>query len=627
MARVRVTVGAANALHAAAALALLACALPALGAFASSSALAAQAPAAGPPGYGVRRVCGPPRPLAAACTALRLVPLAHGASGRAQAQTGGSGAGGAGGGAPGVPAVESTSPPSGFFTPQQLHAAYDLPTETELSAGQTVAVIDAFNDPSAEADLGVYDEQFGLPACTRANGCFRELNQEGQASPLPAEQGEWAGEISIDVQMVHAICQDCRVLLVEAESESLSDLADAVSAAVEAGATEVSNSYESPEEPAMASFYEELNAESYDQPGVAITAASGDCGYLNTGCSGEPATANFPADSPDVVAVGGTELRDEGETWTSSVWPGSGGGCSQVFSAPAWQLAVANFAATGCGTQRSLVDVAADGDPQTGVDIYDSTPEGNGEPTGWTSFGGTSVSAPIIAAEFALAGGAQNATHPPATLYLHAGEAGAFYDVVSGSNGSCGGASSCQAAVGYDGPSGLGSPLGLGAFAAPETPTLGEFKPSSGITGSTVTLDGTGLTAVSGVEFGMRAAQFTVVSSSEIEAIVPDGASRSAITLVTPAGPIKSKAKFLPTLSVTSFTPKHGAAGTVVTIKGVGFDAHSSVGFDGTPAHVESASKKKLKAKVPAGAGAGRISVTNTAAPAGTVSSADSYTP
>ena len=197
-----------------------------------------------------------------------------------------------------LPAVTDASPFPGYLTPQDLHAAYALPTETESAPEQTIAVIDAYDDPAAEADLGVYDEQFGLPACTSANGCFSKVNEQGQAGPLPPENGEWAGEISIDVQMAHAVCPGCHVLLVEAESDGLEDLGAAVGAAAAAGATEISNSYVGPEEPGIASFYIGLAASFYDHPGVVVAASSGDCGYLNEACAGEPATANFPADSP-----------------------------------------------------------------------------------------------------------------------------------------------------------------------------------------------------------------------------------------------------------------------------------------------------------------------------------------
>jgi hypothetical protein len=622
------------------------------------------------------------------------------------------------------PAVTYKHPFTGYLTAQSLHAAYSLPTETASSTLQTIAVIDAFNDPSAEADLRVYDETFGLPACTAANGCFGKLNQEGHASPLPANEGEWASEISIDVQMAHAICQSCHVLLVEADNEEFTSLGAAVNAAVNAGATEISNSYAGPEEPSLSSTFANYNTAYYDHPGVVISASSGDCGYLNEACVGEPGTANFPADSPDVLAVGGTALTDTEETWGSTVWDESGSGCSRIFTAPLWQSTVRNFSATGCGDERSVADVAAIGDPETGVDVYDSTPEGNGSPTGWGVWGGTSVASPIIAGEFGLAGGSHGVPYPAATLYSHAGEADALYDVISGSNGRCAGATACQAAVGFDGPSGIGSPVGLGAFSTPGSPvsssaptisgvveqaqtltetagawsnapksfsdqwercnttgsgcsaivgatgrtytltagdvgatirvqettanaagsgapaasapsapvaanvlTLTDFTPASAITGSPVRISGGALSGVTAVEFAGLAAKFTVLSSTQIEAIVPNGAVAGDISVKAFAGSATSAAKFTPTFSVTSFKPASDKAGRLVTIKGIGFKADSTVGFDGRAAKVMSASSKKLRVQVPAGVEAGPIAVTNTEAPVGTVYSSSSFTP
>jgi hypothetical protein len=663
-----------------------------------ASAVAASAATAAPSTESVHRACGVPAPGAAACTALRLTSVARAATPFAS---------------PGA---------SQYLTPQALHSAYSLPTETQSSSTQTVAVIDAFDDPTAEADLGVYDEAFGLPPCTSANGCFRKLNEHGQASPLPPVEGEWASEISIDVQMAHAICQNCHVLLVEASSEEFSDLGTAVNAAVKAGATEVSNSYGGPEEPALASLFSELNASYYEHAGVVITASSGDCGYLNEGCSGRQAAADFPASSPDVVAVGGTSLTKRKEVWASSVWEGAGSGCSQIFAAPSWQSAIPEFASTGCGEERSVTDVSAIANPNTGVEIYDSTPEFPGGPTGWGVWGGTSVASPIIAAEFALAGGSHGVAFPAATLYSHLGDNEDLYDVVSGSNGACGGVS-CQGAVGYDGPTGVGSPIGLGAFgsagspvstappviagiaetgqiltetpgswtnsptktstqwqrcnasgsgcaaiaeatgekytltssdvgstirvretaqnadgegteeSAPtavvtaNVPKLEGFTPASGITGSTVTITGGGLGGVSAVSFGALAAQFKVVSSSKVEAVVPAGAKAGKLSLTTPSGKLQSKGKFSPTLSVTAVTPASGGPGTKVTIKGVGFNSDPTVSFGGVLATAVSGSSKKLKVTVPAGALAGPVAVTNSSAPVGTVFSASSFTP
>jgi hypothetical protein len=665
--------------------------------------------------FRIHRVCRTPRPGRAACLGMKLVPTALTSSAlHANAiRQSGEAAGGA------RPAVTNKTPEPGFLTPQRLHAAYALPGESAASSLQTVAVVDAFNDPTAEADLDVYDKQFGLPACTTANGCFRKVNQAGNASPLPPKQGEWAGEISIDVQMARAICQSCRILLVEASSEEFSDLGTAVNAAVNAGATEISNSYGGPEQPSYAS----LATTYFDHPGVLIAASSGDCGYLDKACAGEEHAASFPADSPHVLAVGGTSLSESKEVWSSTVWKEGGSGCSNVFAAAAWQSAVANFSATGCGSGRSVADVSAIGDPETGVDVYDSTPEGNGNPTGWGVWGGTSVSSPIVAAEFGLAGGARGVAYPAATLYPHLGDSAALYDVVSGNNGSCAGATSCKAVNGFDGPTGVGSPLGLHAFAlagtpvntklatisgfaeqgqtlamtqgewsnsptslseqwarcnaagygcapipvatgstytltaadagstirvqetavnangagapaastqtaivASNVPTINGFTPASGITGSALTIEGTALAGVSEVKIGMLAASFSVVSPTQLEAIVPNGAKAGKVAVHALGGSASTKAKFTPTLSVTAFSPKQGAAGKAVTVKGVGFSPGASVSFDGVPAgSVSFVSSSKLKATVPAGAGTGTITVTNASPPVGTVSSAGSF--
>jgi IPT/TIG domain len=668
--------------------------------------------------YRVQRLCQAPRPLSASCTGLELVPASPTAAvlraeGAAEI---------AGGRAAASPAVTYPHPFPGFLTPQSLHSAYSLPTETPASTLQTVAVVDAFDDPTAEADLAVYDEQFGLPACTAANGCFRKLNEQGHASPLPHKNGEWAGEISIDVQMAHAICQGCRVLLVEASSEEFSDLGTAVNAAVGAGATEISNSYAGPEEPAFASIFDEFNSDFYDHPKLVVAASSGDCGYLNEVCLGH--AANFPAGSPNVLAVGGTSLTEKKSTWSSTVWEEGGSGCSQLFTAPSWQSSVDDFAATGCGAERSIADLAAIGDPNTGVDVYDSTPERGGGATGWTVFGGTSVASPIVAAEFALAGGSQNVDFPAATVYSHVGESSALYDVIAGSNGSCGKTTACKAAVGYDGPTGVGSPVGLRAFsvlgspantsrptisgfaeqgstltanqgewtngpttvtdqweacnaaglacsaiagaslptytlsaaqvgstirvqetaenaagsgppaASIQTATVGSsvpaiagFTPTSGVTGSQVTVEGSALGGVTKVQFGASQAKFNVISATRIEATVPDGAVPGAISVTAPLGTAKTATSFTPTLSVTSIKPLSRPPGKSVTIRGVGFNSGSIVSFGGHPAKTKFLSSKKLKATVPVGAQAGPVAVTNSSAPIGTVEGVGSFKP
>jgi hypothetical protein len=616
--------------------------------------------------------------------------------------------------------VENRKPYEGFLTPERLHAAYGLPAETAAGSTQTIALVDAFNDPTAEADLAVYDKQFGLPECTTANGCFTKVNQEGKASPLPRNEGGWATEISIDVQMAHAICESCRILLVEADSEEFEDLGAGVNTAVAAGATIVSNSYGEGESPS----YSAIGKADYNHPGIPILVSTGDCGYINQDCPARPSGADFPSDVPTVVAVGGTSLLEDNGVWTSRAWDEGGSGCSSLFGAEPWQSEVAGFSATGCGGSRAVADVSAIGDPETGVDVYDSTPEEPGAPTGWGVWGGTSVASPIIAGEFGLAGGGLGVAYPAATLYAHYGQAGALYDVTSGSNGSCAGTTICNATSGFDGPTGIGSPIGLEAFAvagipentaaptisgiaevgitlsehhgswsgsptsytyqwercgfsggnchpisgatgvsytlgegdvgstvrvretahnatgpgsadsatvgpvASDVPTITGFSVSSGITGSKLIVEGTALDTAKSVSLGNLAASFSVISASELEVTVPDGAKSAKISVTTAHGTVTGKAKYTVTFAITSFKPGVGGAGTKVTLKGVGFSSSATVAFAGVPAtQVTVDSAKKLTAVVPAGAATGPITVTNTASPAGTVSSARSYTP
>ena len=233
------------------------------------------------------------------------------------------------------------------------------------------------------------------------------------------------------MQMAHAVCQTCRLLLVEASSESYGDLGAAVNAAVAAGATEVSNSYGGSEGAGVASF----NAP-YEHAGVVVTVSSGDCGYLNQACHANE-RGELPGGLARVVAVGGTYPDGQRRSLEQQSLERRRQRMQHAFGATALAERRVDFAATGCGSGRSVADVSAVGDPYTGVDVYDSTPAGNGDPTGWTVLGGTSASSPIVAAEFALAGGAHGVANPSATLYAHIGDASALYDVTSGSNGSC----------------------------------------------------------------------------------------------------------------------------------------------------------------------------------------------
>jgi len=488
---------------------LLACAL-------GLSLLSAPADAAGTvsplpeSNYGVRSACAAPAPGEAGCLALELVPetaaarahthpLGISRSTHAVTSTGAEGA--------------LTPAQGGFgFRPQDLQSAYfpGSAPEAPASEPQTIALVDAYNDLNAEADLSVYDKEFNLPACTAENKCFQKVNQSGGATPpFPKtpkelksasksnrEQAEgWALEISTDIEMAHAVCENCRILLVEASNAEYKNLEPAENTAVSLGATEISNSWGGPEP--------EADSAAFQHPDIVITASSGDDGYLNWTNAAEAekagqsyySGADYPASSPHVVAVGGTKLLLSGTTRQSeTVWNedpapsgenhgASGGGCSLYFAAPPWQLDVPDFSQLGCAGRRAVADVSAVADPYTPVAVYDSTVFGTTPPE-WEGVGGTSVASPIIAAMFALAGGAHGAAYPAATLYSHLGSPD-LADVTAGGNGDCDGVYStgcggsmsplspldcgqneliCNAASGYDGPSGVGAPDGLSAF-------------------------------------------------------------------------------------------------------------------------------------------------------------------
>jgi len=318
------------------------------------------------------------------------------------------------------------------YTPADLAAAYKL---TSGGAGQTVAIVDAYDDPNAEKDLGVYRAQFGLAACTTANGCFRKVNQTGGTS-YPRGNGSWAEEISLDLDMVSAICPSCHILLVEASSASFANLSAAVDEAAKLGATEISNSYGGSEYST-----ETADQSHYNHPGIAITVSSGDNGY----------GVEFPAASQYVTAVGGTTLTRNTSTrgFTETAWSGAGSGCSAYISKPSWQ------SDAGCA-RRTVADVSAIADPNTGVAVYDTYSGG----AGWMVFGGTSVASPIVAGVYALSGNASSVNYGSYS-YSHLSS---FFDVTSGSNGSCGGTYLCTGSVGFDGPTGNGTPNGPSGF-------------------------------------------------------------------------------------------------------------------------------------------------------------------
>lgn len=355
------------------------------------------------------------------------------------------------GGATTARAAAAEDTPFGYG-PADLQNAYKLPSAT-AGAGRTVAVVDAYDDPNAAEDLSAYRAQYGLPPCTEASGCFTKVDQRGGNS-FPEAEDEWAMEISLDLDMVSAACPNCRILLVESDSNSIEDLGTAVNTAVDKGAGYVSNSYGGDEDQS------ELADDTayFHHPGVVVTAAAGDDDY----------GTEYPAASPFVTAVGGTTLLQDSSSrgWSETVWGdflnytgGTGSGCSSQEPKPSWQ------SDPGC-PRRMLNDVSAVADPDNGVAIYDSYQDDSSG--NWFVAGGTSASSPLVAAAYALAGPPRPGSLPASYPYAHPA---ALNDVTSGENGFCDDDTAyfCTAATGYDGPTGLGTPAGVSALSGAVT--------------------------------------------------------------------------------------------------------------------------------------------------------------
>jgi hypothetical protein len=457
--------------------------------------------------------CAAPRPGALSCFAMRLVPASRTT--------------------PGAMALTTTARnavpkgPSGFgLTPADLATAYGYNRLTPVQ--QTVGIVDAFDDPRAASDLAGFETNYGLTD----TGLFVKVGQSGSTTHLPAkDKAGWSGEESLDIDAVRSVCATCTILLVEANSPRIKDLSAAAATAVRLGATEVSNSYGGAEKFNRMS---KKVAARYAHPGVVFTASTGDDGWYGWGFATfgtSQSSPSQPATLPGVVAVGGTHLAltSSAHRRKETVWNNfgphanpflhgrtgggaTGGGCSLVTKASAAQRHVKGFARTGCGNKRLAADISADGDPQTGLDVHDTYycgrracgPRAQMQP--WQTIGGTSLSSPLIAAMWALAGGAQGASHPLATLYARyatKGHAG-IYDVRQGGNAYCDTLSikkckrlgrsvievnqphnygridcrfanngknialkhhsQCVATKGFDGPSGIGTPTKLTVF-------------------------------------------------------------------------------------------------------------------------------------------------------------------
>jgi subtilase family serine protease len=339
----------------------------------------------------------------------------------------------------------ATTGPSGYG-PADLQSAYAVASAAASAGGnQTVAIVDAYDDSTAEADMGTYRSTYGLPSCTTANGCFKKVNQSGTQGSYPSNNQGWGLEISLDLDMVSAVCPHCKVLLVEASSNANTNLYAAEDTAARLGANVISNSYGGSE-----SSSDTANNAHFNHPGTAITVSSGDSGY----------GVEYPAASPYVTAVGGTTLNraSNARGWTESAWSGAGSGCSAYEPKPSWQTD------PGCA-RRTVADVSAVADPNTGVAVYDSNCSTLNQWLGqcfkgWGVVGGTSASAPIVGSVYALAGNAASVGYGS---YPY-GHTGSLFDVTSGSNGSCGGSYLCTAGTGFDGPTGLGTPNGTAGF-------------------------------------------------------------------------------------------------------------------------------------------------------------------
>jgi subtilase family serine protease len=329
----------------------------------------------------------------------------------------------------------AATPLSTALSPTQLKAAYNL--NGTSGAGRTVAIVDAYGYPNLERDLTIYRNNYGMPACTTANGCLRIVNQTGGSS-LPRTDLGWSQEQALDVDAVSATCPDCNILVVQAKTSSFANLGTAVNtAAGSAGVVAISNSYGGGDAP------DTTYGTYYNHPGIAVTASTGDNGYQG---------GSYPASSSYVTAVGGTTLKAASNSrgWTETVWSGAGSGCSTYNTA----IAAASTFDTGCA-KRAMADVSAAADPNTGgLSVYAPT---STKSSSWSQYGGTSESSPIIASVYALAGGG----YSNATPYGHPGN---LNDVASGSNGSCPTSQWCNARAGWDGPTGLGTPNGTGAF-------------------------------------------------------------------------------------------------------------------------------------------------------------------
>lgn len=468
---------------------------------------------------------------------------------------------------------------SGTLTPADLQAAYGLTSASSSGGyGETVAIVDAYYDPNVQSDLATYRSEFGLPACGSDSshpqaGCLNVYNQSGtnlannpSADPPRSPSGDnWVPETSLDVDMISAICPNCTIDLVEANSDYLADLAPAEDAAVSLGAKFVSNSWGYNDFPGESSWDSYFN-----HPGVAIVFASGDSGY----------GASYPASSQFVTSVGGTFLGQNGSGgWTSTVWNDNGSenqdgipgatasGCSAGEPQPSWGPDSSGSTSGSLCANRTQNDVSAVADAPSGTDIYDPADcTNNSVGNGNCDTYGTSVAAPVITAMYALAGTPTANTYPASYLYQDPSgltPVTSGTDVASGSPISspltcessrqylCNAGDSLTAPYsGYNGPAGLGTPNGslapfgnsatgdVVSFANPGTydlqrgvnVTLPALKAVDSAPGQTITYSAPGLPANLSLNSstGVITGNVANIGNTTIHATATDGTGASA---------------------------------------------------------------------------------------------------
>ena len=526
----------------------------------------------------------------------------------------------------------------GGFDPQDLWSAYKIPTSSgekqeRYEATQTIALVDAGYDATAESDLEAYRQHYGLKPCTHTGGCFRQVNERGEEGNPPPPNAEWELETSLDLDMASAGCPHCHILLVEATQESLAALAEAANTAAELGATQISNSYGLPE--AMlgecgTTACRQLNSD-YDHPGVVVTASAGDGGYDNSLRGGTAPL--FPAASPYVIAVGGTSLHKATTTrgWSEEVWEesshsaGTGSGCSATQLKPAWQ------ADKGCA-HRTDNDVAAVAACETPISIY-GTHFG-----GWEDVCGTSASAPLVAG---IEAHASEAGGPPPTANAFYKNRSTLFNVTKGHNGTCSPEYLCSAESqegGYDGPIGNGTPA-AGPVETATSPPTARTEPASSVTGGQATLNGlldpNGAETTYQFEYGTSTSYGTSIPASpssagsgaaakavsaSVTGVAPGTTYHYRLVATNSSGTIAGEDQSFRTAkpTVTGVGPVMGSAGggTQVTISGTNLTGATAVRFGQRGAtSVQVQSEGSLTATAPPGAGIVDVTVTT---PAGT---------